>query len=315
MVPPLSLPEQATVATPEAIAHYEAVDLFAGPRHVGTIRLRADPGQRTGGRHPVPRAGRNPAGHRACRCQDQGAVAAGDLRQPRRATDGAQPGLPRRRGPAPVTARLRRVVLRPVHPARAAVLGAVLGVHRRIRPGGRGRRLCCRRPARRGGPRPDERTRRPVGRPRRGSRPRAHAVPHAHRHPAVRPRAGREGRRAARHAGAPRHLVRRPGLPVRRRRLRAAPDSTGCGGYAWSTRTCGPPSTTSRGQPRTPRPAWSWRRSSTCTGPPPDCSTRHATGWRSGWPRAPGRRRSEPSRWPWRPGSRSFRTTGSGPGS
>ena len=54
-------------------------------------------------------------------------------------------------------------------------------------------------------------------------------------------------------------------------------------------------------------------RSSTSTGRPPVSSTRHATGWRPGWPQAPGRRTSEPSRWPSRPGSRSCRTTGSGP--
>ena len=31
---------QATVATPESIAHYEAVEPVPGPRHVGSIRLR-----------------------------------------------------------------------------------------------------------------------------------------------------------------------------------------------------------------------------------------------------------------------------------
>ena len=50
-----------------------------------------------------------------------------------------------------------------------------------------------------------------------------HAVPDAHRHPAVRPGAGREGRRAPRNAGAARNLVRGAGLPVRHRGRRAAP--------------------------------------------------------------------------------------------
>ena len=43
----------------------------------------------------------------------------------------------------------------------------------------------------------------------------------------------------------------------------------------------GRPRVLRRGTPRLPRPAWSWPGSSTCTGPPPGCSTRHATGWRS----------------------------------
>ena len=109
-------------------------------------------------------------------------------------------------------------------------------------------------------------------------RHRPHAVPDAHRHPAVRAGAGGEGRRAPRHAGAARHLVRGTGRAVRRRGG-GRTSRTGFGCFAWRTRTCGPPLATSPGRPRVPRPAWSWRGNSTWTGPPAVGSTRPAIGW------------------------------------
>ena len=61
-----------------------------GPRHVGTLRLRADGGQRTSSRRTLVRDldGRS-AGHRAGCRPGPGDVTAGDLRQPHRATPGA----------------------------------------------------------------------------------------------------------------------------------------------------------------------------------------------------------------------------------
>ena len=287
-----------------------------GPRHVGTIRLQADPGQRTGGRRAVPRAGRSPAGHRARRGQDQGAVAAGDLRQPRRTVDGAQPRAtatprpgtshcaPASSGPTTCAPRSsRRFWARSSVfvggydlEAAAAVCGAddlpaeevldlVSGLvdqsvvlAEEAAPGHTRYRMLT--------------DIRQFGLDRAEKDGELHGI-------------------QQRHAT----LVRRAGLPVRRRRVRAAPGRL----VAAATTGAGQPADRHRvlraGQRTTPRPPWSWPGSSTCTGRPPDCSTRHATGWRSGWPRAPGRRRSEPSRWPWRPGSRSCRTTDSGPGS
>ena len=86
-----------------------------GPRDFRMLRLRADPGQRTGRRRPVPRAGRHSAGHRAGCCPGPGDVTGGDLRQPHRTPAGPHHRLPGRRRPAPVAARLRRVVLPAVH--------------------------------------------------------------------------------------------------------------------------------------------------------------------------------------------------------
>ncbi len=61
-----------------------------------------------------------------------------------------------------------------------------------------------------------------------------------------------------------------------RRGLRAAPTGLASAASPGRRQPAGRPRATSRGHPRVPRPAWSWRGSSTCTGPPADSSTRPA---------------------------------------
>ena len=103
VVPPLSLPDEATVATPETIAHHEAVNLFLDRAVLGTLRLPADRGQR-------------PGRLRACvvtwtDCRwPSSLLLRGSRRCPRwrfaqslaERLSGAQPGLSRRRREAPV---------------------------------------------------------------------------------------------------------------------------------------------------------------------------------------------------------------------
>ena len=135
------------------------------------------------------------------------------------------------------------------------------------------------------------------------------------RHPAVRSRAGREGRRAAWSAGAARDAGARTWSRVSTTLPPGRTSASGSDDSVSTRRTCGRPSSTSPGRRTAPRPVWTWPRSSTSTGPPRGCSTRAATPWSWRWPPAPVRRSSDPSRWPWPPGSRSSRTTDSGRGS
>ena len=115
VVPPLSVPDEATVATPEAIAHYEAVNLFVDRATSARADFRVTPDNA-------------PAVAGLCRDLDgmplaiELAAARIRVMSPEEIRDslaerapGAQPRLPRRRRPAPVTARLRRVVLPTVH--------------------------------------------------------------------------------------------------------------------------------------------------------------------------------------------------------
>ena len=313
VVPPLSLPEQATVATPEAIAHYEAVDLFVDRATSARSDFELTPDNA-------------PAVAALCRELD-GVPLAIEL----------------------AAARIRVLSPQEICDSLAERLKVLNVGYRDAEDRHQSLRACvewsydlCTQLEQRFWARssvftggcdleaaaavcgaddlPAEEvldlmsgTRRPVGRPRRGSRPRPHAVPHAHRHPAVRPRAGREGRRAPRHAAAARHLVRRAGLPFRRRCVRAAPDRLAAAATPGAREPAGRHRVLRRGSGgRRGRPGHGEearpvlvrlriaRRGTPLAGD-------------SGWPRAPGRRRSEPSRWPWRPGSRSSRTTGSGP--
>ncbi len=317
VVPPLGPARTRRVwPTPEAITHYEAVNLFARPRQVGSLGLRADPGQRSGRGHAVPRARRQSRwpsssprpGSGCCRRRRSATVSRERLTVLNRAT-----ATPR---PAPVAARLRRVVLRPVHPSWS-------------RGSGRGPRcspaastwqaataVCAADdlPA-------DEildlvsaLVDQSVSSPSEGRR-RAHALPDAHRHPAVRPGAGREGRRAAGHAGAARHLVRRAGLPLRRRGLRAAPARlaaaapAGAGEPADRHRVLRRDCRGCRGRPgdgTQARPVLvrlrTARRGTPLAGARAGHGRRDAAG-------------ASPRAWRWRPASRSCSTTGLRPGS
>ena len=150
VVPPLSLPDQATVATPESITHYEAVNLFLDRATSARSDFELTPDNAPAVAELCRDLEGVPAGHRAGRGQDQGAVARGD-----RGT--ASPNASTVLNLGYRDAEDRHQSLRACvewsydlcTPARAEVLGAVVGVRRRMRPGGRRGRLRCRRPARR----------------------------------------------------------------------------------------------------------------------------------------------------------------------
>ena len=75
---------RTTVAAPEAITHYEAVDLFVDRATSARSDFQLTPDNAEAVVTLCRDAGRRPAGPRARCRQDQGAVAAGDLRQPDR---------------------------------------------------------------------------------------------------------------------------------------------------------------------------------------------------------------------------------------
>ena len=73
VVPPLELPEHAGRGRPGSDHPLRGSQPVRRPCQLGMLGLRADLGQRAGGGHPLPRAGRDPAGDRARRGEDPGA--------------------------------------------------------------------------------------------------------------------------------------------------------------------------------------------------------------------------------------------------
>ena len=289
VVRPLSLPEQATVATPEAIAHYEAVDLFLDRATSARSDFELTPDNA-------------PAVVTLCRELDgvplaiELAAARIRVLSPQEICDSLAERLKvlnlGYRDAEDRHQSLRACVewsydlctpLEQRFWARSSVFcgGCDLEAAAAV--------CACRRPARRGGPRPDERTRRPVGRPRRRSQPRVT------RGTACSPTSGSSA----------------SSRPRRTASSTACSSGTPPGSPTWSrgskTDACGPHQTdwlrrlrlehanlraaieyfAGAAGGRRGRPGHG-AGSSTCTGPPPDCSTRHATGWRSGWPRGAG---------------------------